>query len=29
LAAVCIIAKLIEGICAPRSAYEKKEGTAQ
>jgi TRAP-type C4-dicarboxylate transport system permease small subunit len=29
LAAVCIVAKLIEGICAPRSAYEKKEGTAQ
>ena len=29
LAAVCIVAKLIEGIRAPRSAYEKKEGTAQ
>ena len=29
LAAVCILAKLIEGIRAPRSAYEKKEGTAQ
>lgn len=29
LAAVCILAKLIEGIRAPRSAYEGKEETAQ
>ena len=29
LAAVCILAKLIEGIRAPRSAYERKEEAAQ
>jgi hypothetical protein len=29
LAAVCIAAKLIEGVRAPRSVYEKKEETAQ